>query len=285
MEDRQLSQRIAVVCGAVSAAALIAWFVYGLVAFRFQGGTPGVVAVDVLGVLASVPLFALPAVAVVLALRAGWLRTAGLVLLAGAGLWALRDPLVVGLVEPVRGNAAFLLVPVAVVTGVAAGVAAAVALRARGLAPLWGPDRVGGWRVLAAVAVAGLGVWELAGVVAAAQGGARPWFVFSALVGVVVAVVLAVGVLRIADGRVVALVLAVPGAFALARVVVLGGQLVGVDHPGAQAMGGPPWPDAAVQLIAYAALAAAVVGCWAVSRPLRLAPQRSPDHRPWRAGG
>lgn len=272
MQDQQLSHRIAVACGAVSAAAFIAWFVYGLVAIRFEGGTPVVAVVEVLGVLATVPLFALPAAAVVLALRSGWQRTAGLVLLAGAGLWSLRDLFVVGLVEPLRAGGVFLLMPVAVVAAVAAGVAAVVALHARGLGPLWGPDRVGGWRILAAIAVAVPAVWELAGVIAATQRGANLWFVFTALVGVVVAVVLAVGVLRIADGRVVALILATPGAFALTRVVGLGRQLVAVDQSGAEAMVSPPWPDAAVQLIVHAALSAAVVGCWAAYRPLRDAP-------------
>lgn len=119
------------------------------------------------------------------------------------------------------------------------------------------------------MAATSLAAIELGQAGVSAGRGAPPGFLLGEIAGVLVGVVVAVAALRVADGRVVALLVAIPGAGALAEAAGTVQRLGELTPPGVQASS---VPLLAVRLLAAITLAVAAAGLWTTNRPLRDVP-------------
>jgi hypothetical protein len=279
MTEHQPAHRFAVAFGAVAALAPLAWQVW---AFAFGerdpllgGATQALLLVSVL------PILLLRVLAVALAVRSGWQRTAGLVLLVVLGLFALGGAHTAVLVLMFPGDPAVLLVLVGVVAAIVAGVAAFLALRGAAGGPLpqplLGPVESRGWRLAAAAAAALLATSLVAQGLAALRNDVPEGALFAvgSLVAAVVLGIVALGALRVEDGRVLALVLAVPGAEGFlegvgALVQLAQGSLYGVPTSTAQTAVGVALTCAGL------ALAVTAAALWREHRPLATTAPRAP---------
>lgn len=269
MEPPLPSHRFAVAFGALAVLASAAWHVRALL---MGAADPLATSASVaLVVLAALPAVLLAAGAVALALRRGWHRTAGLLLLAVNGLLAVRGLATLGLLPRFADDPGVPLTATAVLAAIASGFAAVLALRVSGPVPLrrplLGPVRASGWRLVAAGAAAALVLFRLAEVAGDVLLSA-PWVLVGGLASAAAAVVVAVAALRVVEGRVVALVVALPGAEAFAEAVTVAVQLVQLQQAPADVTV-QPMTGAAVQIVAAATLALAAGALWAAHRPLR----------------
>jgi hypothetical protein len=265
MGGDRTARRFAVGLGAVAAAANAAWHLQAVLV-----GTPEPLrALAVVGLAGAVPALAVPVAGVVLATRAGWRGTAGLVLVAVHGVAGARGLASFGLAPPL-GDPPVRLLLVGAMTATAAGVAAVLALRARGLGPLLG-GRAGGWRTAAAVAalaLAGSRLWDAAALTWRGGFVHVPGAVLGALLAAVLLGLAGLAALRLADQRLAALVLVLPAAEAVAEGVGIVVQQLQRQQLGPEGIPGPSPASVLLHLLAMSLLTVAAVRLWTASRPL-----------------